>query len=191
VGARGYYYDDRGAIGGIRKSEGGTLVAAGDGENRGMIGRTSDGDLYVGRNGELYRRDQSGNWQQGGQGGWSNVNYDSLSPEQKQTVDSAKQSRQQASQTGASGSAERTQAGQTSREGLSRSSAGTRPSTGSISEGQVNRPSTTNPDVMSGLDRDASARSRGNQSYGSGGSRSRSAGSFSRGGGSRMGGRRR
>jgi uncharacterized membrane protein YgcG len=186
----GYYYDDRGAIGGIRTSEGGKLVAAGDGENRGMIGRTSDGDLYVGKNGELYRRDQSGNWQQRDQGGWNNVNYDSLSPEQKQRVDSAKQSRQQASQTGASGRAERTQAGQTSREGLSRSSAGTRPSMGSISEGQINRPSTTNRDVMSGLDRDASARSRGNQSYGSGGSRSRSSGSFSRGGG-RMGGRRR
>ncbi|NWF82702.1 MAG: hypothetical protein HXY18_02600, partial [Bryobacteraceae bacterium] len=52
----GYYYDDRGAIGGIRTSEGGRLVAAGDGENRAMIGRTSDGDLYVGKNGEIYKR---------------------------------------------------------------------------------------------------------------------------------------
>lgn len=70
----GYYYDDRGAVGGIRTSAGGKLVAAGDGDNRGMIGRTSDGDLSVGRNGEIYRRDQSGNWQQRGQGGWNNVN---------------------------------------------------------------------------------------------------------------------
>jgi len=208
----GYYYDDRGAIGGIRTSEGGKLVAAGNGENRGMIGRTSDGDLYVGKNGDIYRRDSSGNWQQRNDGGWNNVNYDNLSPEQKQRVDNAKQSRSQASQTGATNRAQ------------TRDSAATRPSTGtgslagaqrnresmgtgsladaqrnrgsagtgSVGEMQRSRPSTANQDVMNGLNRDAGARSRGNQNYDSWRSQSSSRPSRSvGGGGARMGGGRR
>lgn len=204
----GYYYDDRGAIGGIRTSEGGKLIAAGNGDNRGFIGRTSDGDLYAGKNGEIYRRDQNGNWQQRGQGGWNNVNYDSLSPEQKQRVDSAKQSRTQGAenrsanraqaqpgQLGQPGVSNRagSQVGQLSPERLNRDSAGARPSTGSIGEMQRDRPSAANRDVMSGLDRDAGARSRGNRNYDSWNSRSRSSGGGGGGrmGGGRMGGRRR
>ncbi len=186
----GYYYDDRGAIGGIRTSEGGKMIAAGNGENRGMIGRTSDGDLYVGKDGEMYRRDQNGNWQQRTNGGWNNVNYDSLTPEQKQRVDNAKQSRQQPGQTGASNRSQVQQPGQAARE-----TTGPRPNTGSVGEVQRNTPSSTNRDVMNGLDRDAGARSRGSQNYDNWKSQSRSSGSYGgggrAGGGFRGGGRRR
>jgi len=181
----GYYYDDRGAVGGIRTSEGGGIVAAGDGNNRGMIGRTSDGDLYVGKNGEIYKRDQTGNWQQRGDGGWNNVDTSNLSAEQRQRVDNAKQTRQQPGQSSATASDRAArQPGQVSRESL-----GARPSTSEMQ----NRASTANRDVMSGLDRDARARSSGSRNYDSWSNRSRSSGSYGggRAGGGRVGGGRR
>ncbi len=195
----GYYYDDRGAVGGVRTSEGGKMIAAGDGDNRGMIGKTSDGDLYVGKNGDIYKRDQSGNWQQRGDGGWSNV---TPTPEQKQRASDARANAGQNAQT-------RQQPGTpstTSRENLTRPSQqqpgqlaqpgqrsgenrSSRPSGGGISEAQRQQ--------IGNLDRDASARSRGNQNYSNWQSRSpsRSSGSYggggSRGGGMRGGGGRR
>lgn len=85
-----YYYDERGAVGGIKTSEGGRLIAAGDGDSRGMIGKTSDGDLYVGKDGDVYKRDQSGNWYQHGEGGWDQIDQGDLSPEQQQRVEQAR-----------------------------------------------------------------------------------------------------
>jgi hypothetical protein len=168
----GYYYDERGAIGGIKGSEGGRLVAAGDGENRAVIGRTSDGDLYAGKDGKIYRRDPSGNWQQHGDGGWNNVDYDSLSQEQRQRIDQAK------SKAPAAGQRAQT-----------RDAAATRTQPATSNRTTQPRPVTTarpTRDTMGSLDRDASARSRGNQSYGTW--RTQSRGSF---GGGGFGGRRR
>lgn len=178
----GYYYDDRGAAGGIRTSEGGRLVAAGEGDNRGMIGRTGEGDLYVGKNGDIYRRGQDGSWQQHGEGGWNNVNYDSLSAEQKQRVDTAKQSRQQPGRAAQSSASARPAPGQVPQERIARPSTD---STGAVQRGQASYPSR---DVLSGLDRDARARSSGNRGSASWNGRSRTPGSF---GGGRIGGRRR
>jgi hypothetical protein len=179
----GYYYDDRGAVGGVRTSEGGKLVAAGDGDNRGMIGKTSDGDLYVGKNGEVYKREESGSWQHHGENGWSSVNHDSLSAEQQQRVDSAKnQQGQRASQTVAA----------TGEGGLSRGSGSVRAPSATTSEAQHARPSASTYDNMRSLDRDAGARSRGNYGASSyGGGRSYSGGRSYGGGGHAGGGRRR
>ena len=181
----GYYYDERGAVGGIRTSEGGRMIAAGDGDNRGMIGKTSDGDLYVGRNGEIYRRDQNGNWQQRGEGGWSNF---TPSQEQQQRASEARekagQTRQQSgtpSATTREGTARASQqSGQFSREGVSSRQAG-----GGASAAQREQ--------MRSLDREASARSRGNDNYSSWSSRSqgRSYSGSRMGGGRSFGGRRR
>jgi hypothetical protein len=207
----GYYYDERGAVGGIRTSEGGGLLAAGNGDRSGFVGRTSDGDLYVGKDGDVYRRDQSGNWQQRGEGGWNNINYDSLTADQKQRVDQAKsrvsesdraaQARSTAQNRSQSGTRATTREAGSSQLGQNRASGS--PQVGNRaagSSGLGNRSSNVGTmearpsrDTMGGLDRDASARSRGNQNYGSwrnqsSGSRS-SRGSYSRGG--RMGGRRR
>ncbi|MCX6627615.1 MAG: hypothetical protein NTW28_08300 [Candidatus Solibacter sp.] len=184
----GYYADSRGAIGGVRTSEGGRLVAAGDGNNRAIVGRTSDGDLYAGKDGNIYRRDSSGNWQQHGDGGWNNINAPSLSPEQQQRVNQAKSSPQAAqARTTAQSRAQSGTATPATRE--------SRPAGGAGQAGQ-NRASQTpisrpGGDVMSGLDRDAGARSRGSQSYGSW--RSQGSGRMSGGGfgGMRGGGRRR
>jgi hypothetical protein len=163
----GYYYDERGAIGGIRTSDGGKLIAAGDGDNRGMIGRTSDGDLYVGKDGNVYRRDESGKWQQRGDGGWDNIDPGSLSADQRQRLNDARSRNPQARPQGTDSSRARAQ------------SPGPRPSS---SERQPARP---DRDVVDGLNRDAGARSRGNQNYGR---YSRPSGGY---GGMRRGGGRR
>lgn len=47
----------------ITGSEGGQLVSGGDGQNRGFIGKDSDGDLYAGKNGQIYKKDGE-QWQQ-------------------------------------------------------------------------------------------------------------------------------
>jgi hypothetical protein len=189
----GYYYDDRGAVGGIRTSEGGRLVAAGQGDNRGAIGRTSSGDLYVGKNGDIYRRDTSGNWQQHGEGGWSNVNYDSLSQEQKQRVDNAKQRVNAARPQ--PGTVQRTETGAMQRPeagAMQRPEAGTmqRPEARTMQRPQAgqyaSRPAPS-AETMRSLERDSGARALGNRNHDSWQRGSRT-GSF---GGGMRGGRRR
>jgi hypothetical protein len=215
----GYYYDSRGAIGGIRTSEGGGMIAAGNGENRGMVGRTSDGDLYVGKDGNIYKRDQSGNWSQRNGNSWTSVDTSKLSPEQQQRLNDAKakqpQTRQNSTQS-ARGSSGRVQPGTPASGGgqSGRIQPGTLPSAGEARGGagsiprqpgqtasslSQTRPTTNemrsadvNREVMRDLNRDASARATGTRNYDSWRSNagSRSSRSYS-GGGMRGGGRRR
>lgn len=181
----GYYYDSRGAVGGIRTSEGGRLVVASDGSSRGFVGRTSDGDLYAGKDGNIYRRDENGNWQQHGSGGWSNVNYDSLSPQQQQRVDQAKakappqvSATQGQAPAGPANRAAQPRAASTDAAQPATSNRGVqpRPMTAATQPAAVTptaQPRVTpqaapmSRDTMSGLDRDARARERGNSNYGS------------------------
>ena len=60
------------------------------GDSRGMIGRTSEGDIYAGKDGNVYKRDQSGNWSQRGENGWNSVDTSKLSAEQQQRMNDAK-----------------------------------------------------------------------------------------------------
>jgi hypothetical protein len=55
------------------RGEQGTLIGyeTGSGE-QGVIGRSSDGDLYAGKDGQVYKRTEDG-WQQKGENGWSPV----------------------------------------------------------------------------------------------------------------------
>ncbi len=60
---------------GMRTSEGGGLITT---ENRGgtntTIGRTAGGDVYAGRDGNVYRRTEGGGWEQNdGSGGWTDA----------------------------------------------------------------------------------------------------------------------
>jgi hypothetical protein len=177
----GYYYDERGAIGGIQTSGGGKMIAAGNGENSGMIARSSDGDLYVGKNGEIYKRDQSGNWQQRGDGGWSSANPPTQAQQQRINDAKAERSGQTArpSQQGGTGTG-------TTRDSMARPSQ--QPSAGQYGGRTGGGVSEAQRDQMRSMDREASARARGNQnagSYNRSQSMSRSSGSY---GGSRMGG---
>jgi hypothetical protein len=56
----------------VRGDEG-TLIGyeTGSGE-QGVIGRTDEGDLYAGKDGQVYKRDEDG-WHQGGEDGWTPV----------------------------------------------------------------------------------------------------------------------
>jgi hypothetical protein len=56
----------------VRNDQGALVVGeTGDGQ-RGAIGRTAEGDLYAGKDGQVYRRDEDG-WQQRGEDGWNPV----------------------------------------------------------------------------------------------------------------------
>ncbi len=86
----GYYYDDRGTVGGIRTSSGtGFIGAAGD-NKQGFIGRGQQSDIYAGKNGDVYKRDANGGWYKGQNGSWSEVRPPSSQYPQRQTNRSAR-----------------------------------------------------------------------------------------------------
>ena len=149
---------------GVRTSEGGGAVSrTGPGGDRTTVGRTQGGDVYAGHDGNVYRKNEGGGWDQSnGSGGWNPVDSGQ-----------AEQARDRASQGGA-------QAGTRDRGTAGTTSAGTTAQTG-----QLERDSNAR---TSGNTRTADR--SGWQS--SGGTRS-GAGSYggSRGGGGRGGGGRR
>jgi hypothetical protein len=55
-----------------RNEQGGIAVGETGSGERGMIGRTSEGDLYAGKDGQVYRRDEDG-WHQNSGDGWNKV----------------------------------------------------------------------------------------------------------------------
>ena len=55
-----------------RNEQGGVVVGETGSGERGMIGRTNEGDLYAGKDGSVYRRDDDG-WKQNTGDGWNNV----------------------------------------------------------------------------------------------------------------------
>ncbi|HEX7899264.1 MAG TPA: hypothetical protein VF950_15970 [Planctomycetota bacterium] len=89
----GVYRDERGAVAGAETSRGGRAVgaesAAGE---RAAVARSGSGDLYAGRDGEVYRKNESG-WQKHGEGGWSDV--DTQQRQQRDTQE--RQAREKAS----------------------------------------------------------------------------------------------
>ena len=71
------YADSRGAVGAARTSAGGGAIAARgyQGQGQGFIARSAAGDVYAGRDGNVYKRDQSGSWyKNSGSGSWDSVN---------------------------------------------------------------------------------------------------------------------
>ncbi len=69
----GHYMDSRGGVAGFRTSEGAAGVRVrGDQGSRSAV-RTREGDLYVGGEGQVFRRDGDGGWSQHGDEGWSKI----------------------------------------------------------------------------------------------------------------------
>jgi hypothetical protein len=60
---------------GIRTDGGaGAVTRTGPGDSRTTVGRTQGGDVYAGRDGNVYRRNEGGGWEQSnGSGGWNPV----------------------------------------------------------------------------------------------------------------------
>jgi hypothetical protein len=92
-----HYSDARGTVGSIQGSGGGAAVGAkGWGGEGGFVGKTGSGDMYAGRDGNVYKNTGSG-WQKYDNGGWNSVSKPSASSagnSQIQSLQSESQNRQ-------------------------------------------------------------------------------------------------
>jgi hypothetical protein len=62
-----------GTVAGGRTSEGGRVVAGVGRGGSGFVGQDKNNNMYAGKDGNIYKKDPSGNWSKYGNGGWSNV----------------------------------------------------------------------------------------------------------------------
>lgn len=154
----------RGTVGWAESSKGGAAVGWDTKNGQGAVAKDKNGNVYVGKDGNVYKKDSNGGWSQNSGNGWDSVNKPAGTPRTQTTGASTPSARPSSSTPGTV----------------------TQP---------VTRPATANTSaVQQGLNRDASARSWGNQqaaqtsSYQRSGSTSGRS-SFSGGGGG--GGRRR
>jgi len=69
----GYYSDSRGTIAGAEGSGGGKILAGSNNEgDRGFVGKSQNGDIYAGKDGNVYRKNEDG-WQKYENGSWNGV----------------------------------------------------------------------------------------------------------------------
>jgi hypothetical protein len=69
----GYRSNDYGSVAGVRTSQGAGAVAWDTRAGQGAAVKTKSGDLYVGGNDKLYKKDSSGNWSSNSGSGWQSV----------------------------------------------------------------------------------------------------------------------
>ena len=70
----GSYSNDRGTVAGLQTSAGGKAVAARGSQGQGFVARSATGDIYAGRDGNVYKRDQgSGEWYRNNGSAWESV----------------------------------------------------------------------------------------------------------------------
>jgi len=58
------YSDSRGTVGAAKTSAGGAAIAKRGNDGQGFVARSGAGDVYAGRDGNVYRRDGTGSWSQ-------------------------------------------------------------------------------------------------------------------------------
>jgi hypothetical protein len=69
-----HYSDARGSVGAIQGSGGGAAIGGSrNGGSSGFVGKTRNGDMYAGRDGNVYRNSGNG-WQKFDNGGWNSAN---------------------------------------------------------------------------------------------------------------------
>jgi hypothetical protein len=83
----GSYSNSRGTVAGIETSSGGKAVAARGSQGQGFAGKTAAGDFYAGKDGNVYKRDQSGQWYKNNGGAWESVNRPSAAGEANRAGD--------------------------------------------------------------------------------------------------------
>ena len=82
----GHYTDENGTRYGFKTSEGARGAGfQGEDGNRGAIGKSKEGDLYVGQDGNVFKK-EGDNWYQRDGGDWNSVTADNLSTEQKNNI---------------------------------------------------------------------------------------------------------
>jgi hypothetical protein len=83
----GYNSNARGTVAGVRTSEGsGAVAAKGRYGNGGVLAKDKDGDVYVGKNGEAYKRDDDGTWSQRQNGEWKQPEGNPRTPRAQPTA---------------------------------------------------------------------------------------------------------
>ncbi len=68
------YSNGRGTVGGVKTSTGGKAIAAQGSQGRGFVGKSAAGDFYAGKDGNVYKRDQSGQWYKNNGRSWESTN---------------------------------------------------------------------------------------------------------------------
>ncbi len=63
----------RGAVGVAETSAGGKAIAVRGGESQGFAAKSGSGDFYAGKDGNVYKRDESGSWYKRDNGSWNPV----------------------------------------------------------------------------------------------------------------------
>ncbi len=69
----GYRAGPQGAVGGVRTSEGAGAAAWDTRNGQGAVAKGKDENVYAGRDGNVYRKDNSGNWGSNTGSGWKPV----------------------------------------------------------------------------------------------------------------------
>jgi hypothetical protein len=82
------YSDSRGSVGVGQTSAGGKAIAARGSQGQGFAVRSGAGDVYAGRDGNVYRRDQSsGQWYKNNGGSWQPMNRPTSSNSQSARIE--------------------------------------------------------------------------------------------------------
>lgn len=183
----GHVTTSRGTVAGINSSQGSGAIARGSGG--GFVAGGSGNNVYAGKDGNVYKKDSSGSWSKYDNGSWNPVDTSGAKQQAQQKAQSSGVTRESATQSA--------QSRQSTLQGSGTQSSQTLSQTRTSQAGS--RTNSVSPDTMSGLNREASARQRGDQqvsrqqqwSRSGGASGGGFGGARSGGGGARMGGRRR
>ena len=183
----GHVTTSRGTVAGINSSQGSGAIARGSGG--GFVAGGSGNNVYAGKDGNVYKKDSSGSWSKYDNGGWNPVDTSGAKQQAQQKAQSSGVTRDSATQSAQSRVGTGQGTGTQSTQNLSQSR----------TSQAASRTSSVSPDTMSGLNRDASARQRGDQqvsrqqqmSRSGGASGGNYGGARAGSGGARMGGGRR
>ncbi len=163
----------------VETSQGGQAAQVGTTDNRATVGKTAEGDLYAGANGNVYRRTEEGEWETHSDGEWSAVDTDAARNEASGRAAEAGVDTSALSQTSVDKQAARNNASsRASNQGIDTSTLSQNERVTGLRSGQ------TGAADLQRLERDQSARTNGRADYNS----FRSSSSGAR-GGDRMGGR--
>ncbi len=189
----GHVTTSQGTIAGINSSQGSGAIARGAGG--GFVAGGSGNNVYAGKDGNVYKKDSSGSWSKYDNGSWNSVDTSGAKQQAQQKAQSSGVTRESASQSAQSkmGTGQGTGAQSSTGTQLSQTMSQARTSQA------ASKTSSVSPDTMNGLNREASARQRGDQQVSRQQQMSRSGGASSGsyggaragGGGARMGGGRR
>src|SRR5205807_5529170 len=66
----GYRSTPQGTVAGVQTSQGGAAAGVKTQQGSAFAGKTGSGDYYAGKDGTVYKKDQSGSWQKNTGSGW-------------------------------------------------------------------------------------------------------------------------